>query len=81
MVIPLASSSNLIARLKLDEQSSDSLIQLQPCTREIISFSLMCWSNMIDILGITIEEGYILEGYYIKDEDDGNWGNYRRSVP
>ncbi|KAJ9176876.1 hypothetical protein P3X46_012144 [Hevea brasiliensis] len=38
MIRPLASSSNLIARLKLEEQSSnyqDSLIQLQACTGKI----------------------------------------------
>ncbi|KAG5238617.1 hypothetical protein OIU76_015091 [Salix suchowensis] len=43
MARPLASASNLTARLKLDEESSDcwgSLIQLQACTGEIILFFL-----------------------------------------
>ncbi|KAG8634649.1 egg cell-secreted protein 1.1 [Manihot esculenta] len=94
MAHPLAaSSSSLIARLKLDEQSSgcwDSLIQLQACTGEIIVFFLngetylgqgccravrtisrQCWPNMIDTLGFTEEEGDILEGYCIKDDNDG----------
>ncbi|KDP21201.1 hypothetical protein JCGZ_21672 [Jatropha curcas] len=40
---PLSSSSNLMARLKLDEESPncwDSLIQLQACSGEIVMFFL-----------------------------------------
>ncbi|XP_050233574.1 egg cell-secreted protein 1.1-like [Mercurialis annua] len=94
---PLANispGSNLMARLKLDDESSncwDSLMQLQACTTEIILFFLngetqlghgccrairvisdQCWPNLIDTLGFTTEEEDILEGYCIKDQEDGN---------
>ncbi|KAB5565006.1 hypothetical protein DKX38_005060 [Salix brachista] len=60
---PLASISNLSARLKLDE-----------VTKLLGLFALStvgehCWPNMIGTLGFTTEESQILEGYCDKATD------------
>ncbi|XP_050231314.1 egg cell-secreted protein 1.3-like [Mercurialis annua] len=39
------------------------------CCHAIRIISEQCWPNLIDTLGFTTEEGDILEGYCIKEED------------